>query len=695
MGRSGERLRPVRTAASFVGRAAELGAVVSALREPNALVLIEGDAGMGKTRLVAECLQATELGSLRVMTADCLPLAEPFPLGPLVEMLHHQPLADLPLSPLAGALRPLLPEWAASLPATPEPLDDPQAVRHRVLRAMTEVVAALCVDALVVEDVHWADPATLEFLLMLTANPPADLRVVLTCRPTGEAPESPLLRVTVRSARRMTQTRVLLEPLSLAASRQLVGSMFDSGEVSASFVDFVHRRTDGVPLALQESLTLMLDRGDIVWQGGEWSRRAVEELAVPPTVRDSVIERVDRLDPQTRRLLWAAAVLGEPAEESLLGRVSGLDGAQTRRALGQALNSVLLREVRAGRFQFRHVLAAQAVEDAIPGSERRPLHHRAAAALLASTSPQVVRLSRHFREADDIAAWSVYGMAAAEVALESGEDRAAVVALLDLVSHPELADEARTDIARKLAEAATWGVAGLGDLGGGVVTALRGVLDTSHPSAESAEIRLLLGRLLLQLGEFDAAAEQIELALDPLAQRPELAARAMISLAWPRGREWPAHRHRDWLERAGALLPEVPDGSDRILLEVDQASVRLMLGQDAGWDFPAQLRKTATTLFEQRQVARLLMNTGHVGIAWGRDEQARRRLDEAAELMETTGLSPVAELGPTDDHLSRLARRPLGRAARARPRPRQRRGHLAGGAPGSAGHPGAARDGHR
>jgi DNA-binding CsgD family transcriptional regulator/tetratricopeptide (TPR) repeat protein len=619
---------------AFVGRDAELFDLVRALKEPSALVLIEGDAGMGKTRLVTEVLRAPELERFKVISAECLPLVEPFPLGPLVELLHAQPLAELALSPLAGALRPLLPEWSDVLPPAPEPLDDPPAVRHRVLRAAAEVVAKLRADVLVVEDVHWADSATLEFLMMLGAGRPGDLRLLLTCRPGDVSPDSPLRRITARTP----HTRVLLEPLDINAARQLVVSMFKTDDVSSSFVDFLHRRTDGVPLALQESLALMLDRGDIVWRGGEWARRAVAELEVPPSVRDSVIERVARLEAPTRRLLWAAAVLREPADESLLAQVSALDAAQTREALAPALDSALLGEVKAGQFQFRHLLTSQAVEESIPISERRRLHQRAADALRTWPSPPVARLCRHVREANDFAAWSVYGEAAADLALTTGDDRSAILLLLDLATHPDHPRDRQVRIARRLADAAAWGVAGLGDLGDRVVAALRAILDHRPAGqAELAEIRLLLGRLLLQLGEFDAAAEQIELAVAPLAGKPELATRAMMSLAWPRGRAWPVSRHVAWLDRASALLPRVSDPSERILLEVDRASVQLMLGQESGWDAPARLRASASSLFEERQIARLLMNTGHVGIAWGRDVEARRRLEEAARLMEKTG----------------------------------------------------------
>ena len=92
------------------------------------------------------------------------------------------------------------------------------------------------------------------------------------------------------------------------------------------------------------------------------------------------------------------------------------------------------------------------------------------------------------------------------------------------------------------------------------------------------ELRLLLGRLLLQLGEFDDAAEQTSAAIPDLSGRPELVVRAMIALSWPRGREWSGAKHLDWLRRASERLPDVPPGPERTTLEVD----RRLCAADAG-----------------------------------------------------------------------------------------------------------------
>ncbi|TDD95410.1 ATP-binding protein [Jiangella asiatica] len=627
---------PHSSGTAFVGREHELAAVAGALRDGPALVLLEGEAGIGKTRLVQESLQ--DLDELTVLAAACPPMAEPFPLGPIVDALHRRSVDGVQLSPLAGALRPLFPEWVEHLPPALEPLEDPSSTRHRLFRALVELVERSGVDVLILEDAHWADAATLEFLPMLCASSDRDISLVVTYRATDVPDGSPLLRLSSRPPTGLRRLSLTLEPLGVDETTALVASIFATDDVSAEFVSFLHRRTGGVPLAVEESVSLLRDRGDIVRRGGEWSRRALDELQVPPTVRDSVLERVARLAPEARRVLAAAAVLTDPADEAMLARVAGLDAESARFGLAEALSSGLLREARPGRFVCRHALASRAIEEATPASERRHLHRQAAEAVQQLGTAPVTRLSRHFREAGDVAAWSRYAEAAADLALESGEDRAAVVVLHELLTAAEHPPERHARLVRRLAEAATWGVAALGDLALEVAAVLSAALERYDlPAGQRGEIRLLLGRLWLQLGDFDVGIEQVEAAADELVDRPELAVRAMISLAYPRGQDWPVSRHLEWLDRASRLMPHVAE-DERVWFAVDRASALLMMGEPSGWaEAAAQLDPDAATLYEQRQLARGFMNIGHSAIGWGRDDEARRQLDRAIELLASTG----------------------------------------------------------
>jgi predicted ATPase len=114
-----------------------------------------------------------------------------------------------------------------------------------------------------------------------------------------------------------------------------------------------------------------------------------------------VLERVERLRPEARRILDAAAVLAAPSDAATLRAVAELDFEDGGRGLAAALRGGLLQETEPDRYAFRHALDAEAVDGAIPPSERRTLHHRAGETLEKLDHPPVGRLARHFREGND------------------------------------------------------------------------------------------------------------------------------------------------------------------------------------------------------------------------------------------------------------------------------------------------------
>jgi DNA-binding CsgD family transcriptional regulator len=622
---------------AFVGRERERALVAAALDSPPSVVLVEGEAGIGKSRLVRECLGAS-LAAGRVLMAVCPPLREPFPLGPVADALRRfsNRIPGLQLSPLGGALRPLFPEWVGDLPPALDALDDAAAIRHRLFRALAELVERLGVEVLVVEDAHSADAVTLEWLLMLTAGGESRLSVVVTFRPGDVAPESLLPRLTSRRPAGGALVRVALQPLDPEQTRRLVGSMFAAANVSEQFATFLHERTDGLPLAVEESVLLLRDRRDLVRMGGEWARRVVAELQVPPTLRDVVLERVQRLDAAARTVLDAAAVLGDPADEPLLGEVAGLDDRDAARGLGAALASGLLREAGPGLFVFRHPLHAKAVQDAIPASLRRRFDRLAARALQREEHPPVVRLCRHCRGAGDVPGWRRYGEAAARLALESGDHFTAVSLLHELLTGAEHPAPQRARLARLLGEATVRRSGTLAGMETVVRDTLAGVLaDDDLPGAERGEIRLLLGWLLYQLADFDAGQVTLEAAVAELDGRPPSAARAMIYLAHPRANSWPAQRHLTWLQRAADVLrdPSIPVADQRAL-RAEHATALMLLGEETGWELAAELSQVATTSAERLQRAHECSSFGYLAMLWGRYGEARERLELGLQLAD-------------------------------------------------------------
>lgn len=636
-------------APAFVGRDGVLGVVTGALARSPAMVLIEGEAGIGKTRLVGEALTGAAGGAV-VLVAACPALLEPFPLGAVVDGIRRlrPAVAGLGLSRLGGALRQLFPEWIDDLPPGLETLDDPAEIRHRLLRALSELVERLEVGVLVVEDAHWADSATLEWLLMLTAAVPEHhsrgLSVVVTYRPTDIPAESLLPRLTFRPPAGMARARVRLEPLDVTQTRRLVGSMFGTGQVSEAFAAFLHERTGGVPLAVEESVRLLRDREDIVQRDGAWTRRVLDDLQVPATVRDSVLERVARLDADARAVLQAGAVLAAPADEHQLRTVAGLgddDGDDDGRdGVTAALAAGLLQETGPGRFVFRHVLAAQAVAEAIPGPQRRRLHTRAVEALRDLIPEPVVRLARHCQEAGDTEAWCRYAEKSADLAWTSGDDRVAARTLLEVLTTLAHPAGRAARLARKLGELSLHGTGAFGIPEGRVEQLLRDVVardDLAGP--DRGEIRLWLGRMLHNVSESRQLANvEIEAAIPDLGHRPDLACRAMIVLAMPVTPHWPAERHLGWLRSATDLSDQIKSALERRWFAVIRTTALLLLGEEAGWEAAAELADSGVTRSEQQVVVLGLLNVGQYAITWGRYDEARTRLHRALEVIETGGV---------------------------------------------------------
>ncbi|MEV0811479.1 AAA family ATPase [Micromonospora sp. NPDC050200] len=281
----------------MIGRELELAALRTALSDPPVIVLVEGEAGIGKSRLVQELLAARTAARRQVLLATCPAFRQPFTFGPVVDAIRAatEDVVGLGLSGLAGELRPLFPEWASALPPPPEPAEDAAAARHRLFRALDEILERLDIGLLVVEEVHWADEATLEFLLYLASGPRQRVSLLVTYRSEEIALQSLLLRLSSRQSAGTARLRLSLEPLDVVGTAEMVSSMLGGERVSDDFAIFLQERTDGLPLAIEESVWLMWDRGDLIRRGNSWVRHRLSEIDVPPTVRDGVLEHSARL----------------------------------------------------------------------------------------------------------------------------------------------------------------------------------------------------------------------------------------------------------------------------------------------------------------------------------------------------------------------------------------------------------------
>ncbi|WP_219471412.1 helix-turn-helix transcriptional regulator [Nonomuraea rhizosphaerae] len=326
-----------------MGRERELRLLADALSRPPLVLLVQGEAGVGKTRLLHE------LTGRPMLVGSCHPMR--FPYGPVVEALRDaRPLGGL--NPITGALRPLLPECAELLPPAPPPPQDAMVERHRLFRAVLSLLGSLGPVTLVVEDVHWVDPGTRELLGFLARCLPDGVSLVVTYR--AEDLRHPVTELLAHLPPRIDHAEIELAPLdpeeTALLAKQLLPAPADLWPL-----------TGGVPRAVEE-LARMLAEG--------------QEPGTPAALRDAVLGKLSALPRAARHIVQAASLVEQPVCEETLTGVAGVPPEQGERGLNEAVRCGLLREWTPGRYGLRQPLVRQAVTETISPTATRRLRRR-------------------------------------------------------------------------------------------------------------------------------------------------------------------------------------------------------------------------------------------------------------------------------------------------------------------------------
>ena len=408
----GGRRAGARTLTSFVGREEEL--VLLARRWERArvgegqLVLVVGEPGLGKSRLIEEFHARLAETPHTWVEWSASQLLQNTPLHPIAEWGRLRFGADAPaeqrLADLEGTLRligldpteqaPLVaPLVDIPLPPSRAANFSPEELRRRQLTAMAAWVLAGARSQPVVlafEDLHWADPTSLDLLRALAERgAQAPLLLLATTRPEFRPSWS------VRSHHSL----ISLSPLDRAGVARMVGEISASHALSKDVIEGVNDRTGGVPLFVEEVTRLLVERGE---QGGV--------QAIPPTLQQSLAARLDRLGP-AREVAQIGAMLGRDFAYPLLRDVAEADEPTLQASLDRLADADLLfvqGSPPQANYRFKHALIQDAAYDSLLKSRRQALHRRAAEILrdapeLAAAQPEVI--ARHFTEAglDDLA----------------------------------------------------------------------------------------------------------------------------------------------------------------------------------------------------------------------------------------------------------------------------------------------------
>jgi DNA-binding CsgD family transcriptional regulator/tetratricopeptide (TPR) repeat protein len=540
------------------------------------VVLVGGEAGVGKTALVEEF--ARRAGSAAVLRTSCDALSTPGPLGPVRD-----------LAPALG------------LPINEQPLDGD--ARDRLFRGVLAAFAARPgATVIVAEDAHWSDGASLELLRFLGRRI-GNLSVlfVVTYRDDEIGADHPLRLILGDLATAPAVHRMSLLPLSKEAAGQLVKG---SGRDAAT----LHRLTGGNPFFLTEAL-------------------AAEGETVPTTVGDAILARAARLSPEARAVLDVASVMGSSIDTDLLLSVAGpvLDEAD------ECIDRGLLRGT-GDRLAFSHELTREAVLAAIAPLRRRLLHARVLAALrdVPDMKRNLARLAHHAEAAGDRAAVLEFATAAAEqaAALSAHREAAAQYArALRFSDELPAAERARLLEGRSLA-------CYFNDQGEEAIASRQVALEIwrtlGDPLKEGENLRWLSHLYWLEGRGVDAetAATAALEVLEPLPPGPELAM-AYSNLAQLRMLDHDLKGTLQWGNRAIALAAQLGETETLVHALASIGAARRFAGDDRGHEDLERSLQLALDHGYVDHAGRALLVLAWTTMSAMRLDEAERRLDTA------------------------------------------------------------------
>ena len=510
---------------ALVGRESELSqledALLSALRGEGGVVVLGGEAGMGKSRLVRELGSRAERLGCVVMSGACSEAELSLPYLPFLEAIGNY-LGRQDVTPLRDRLGPAARELGQLFPqmghAAPEGID-PMMSKLRLFEAIVLLLsdAARSRGALVVvEDLHWADPATRELVDYATRRLRSTRVLLLATYRTDELHRKHALLPSIQSWRRSGQAQLLeIDALDAPSVKAMVMSIFNEVEVSDEFRDFMRDRSEGNPFVLEEMLRDAIDRGDIFRTDRGWDRKAVHEIRVPRTVRDAILHRLEGLQPVDVEVLSAASAIGLTFDVATLAAVTAKPESAVAAALDECVANQLLEEADrpTGRYCFRHALTREAVYEDIVASRRQQLHARIAEVLESQPDWKAVDLAHHLLMAGSYEQAVGMCVAAAEAALAAHAYRDAADLLERAIPHVRDIVE-RSRLMCRAADAYWNNTETLN---------AKALLEHAIPDLEAAGLeveaaghRLLLGRCYWELLRTDLAREQFTRARDVL-----------------------------------------------------------------------------------------------------------------------------------------------------------------------------------
>lgn len=625
---------PVLANLPLVGRAAEQALLSSALSAAAAgrggTVILSGEGGIGKTRLGAALAEQAERRGWQVATGRGYPVETGVPYAlfadALLPILRRIDSAALSVLTRGGSA-----ELAHLFPALVPAQDrgstaargDPTEFKARLLWNFTQFLGRLSAKQpllLVLENLQWADGASLE-LLHFVARQIAGERILILCTHNDADPDiNPTLRTTEQSLAALGVAQVhRLQPLTREATDELIHQVFGvERSATREFSALLYGWTRGNPFFIEETLKSLIESGQLHERDGAWLGWELDTLQLPRSIREAVIARANRLSPDARAVANLAAVIGTRATHEQLGAVSALSASDLLAAIDELRRQRVLEESADGEsvaYDFTHPTLQDALYGELGRARTRLLHATVAEALETFYGAQALdhadELAFHFSRAD------ARGLAPKAVKYLAAAGRNA------------LAKYANREAASYLASAL-------------------GLVESAGPSDDPRTTSRLvedLARARQRLGDYDTARTLLKRARADAAASGEPARLAAIERRLGLAAYW-SGQYEEALERYDAGLAAAADAKDDLLyarIQIAKGACLQELGRHA--DARAEVVGAlgiAQRLGDDAVLARVHRALMVLSVWTGPSEQAREHGARALALAESSGQKIVA-----------------------------------------------------
>jgi DNA-binding CsgD family transcriptional regulator len=405
---------------NLIGRSHEVEAIQLLIERTNSgqgqTALISGEAGVGKSRLVSQTSAYAAAQGFLCLQGNCFQPDTACPYAPFIDLLRN----GIPEGPVQERLL-LLSELTGST-AVSSSLDLEQAKR-RLFENLSRFFIRRSVQqpvALVIEDIHWNDDTSLEFLYYLIRQCTSQ-RVLLLLTYRSDEIQPSLRRSLAQFDRSHVAQELSLERLTQSEVGQMLRGIFALDQpLSPELIGIVHSLTDGNPFFIEEVLKSLITAGQLFQQDGTWNRKPVNELLIPRSIQDAVLQRFEQLSNKSCRIAILAAVIGRRFDFSLLQQLTQLDESQLLEAMKELIAAQLVVEESDDQFAFRHALTRQAIYSTLLTRERKHLHqsivHVLETRYANAFGPRSAELAYHAYKAGDWQTALKYSLVAGELA---------------------------------------------------------------------------------------------------------------------------------------------------------------------------------------------------------------------------------------------------------------------------------------